>query len=55
MKALQIAKGNVSATPIDLAHADVAPYANGAPQPDGKIDLLDVYVLLLHLVGMVGL
>lgn len=55
MKALQIAKGNVTASPIDLAHADVAPYVNGAPQPDGKIDLLDVYVLMLHLVGMVGL
>jgi hypothetical protein len=55
LKALQIAKGNIAATPLDLAHADVAPYVNGKPQPDGKIDLLDVYVLMLHLVGIVGL
>lgn len=55
VKALQIAKGNIVATDADLAHADVAPYVNGVPQPDGKIDLLDVYVLLLHLVGAVEL
>lgn len=55
MKALQIAKGNIIATPADLAHADVSPYVNGSPTPDGKIDLGDVYVLLLNLVGVLGL
>jgi len=55
MKALQIANGTVTASPIDLAHADCAPYVNGAPKPDGKIDLLDVYILLLYTVGMVEL
>lgn len=54
MKALQIAKGNIVATPADIAHADVAPFVNGAPKPDGKIDLGDVYVLLLNLVGVLG-
>lgn len=55
IKTLQIARGHIVATPNDLAHADVAPFVNGKPQPDGKIDLADVYVLLLNLVGLIGL
>ncbi len=53
LKALQIASGMATASSQDLAHADVAPYRNGAPSPDGKIDLLDVYVLLLRQVGTI--
>jgi FtsP/CotA-like multicopper oxidase with cupredoxin domain len=55
LKALQIAKGLVAATNLDLAHADVAPYINGTPVPDGKIDLNDVYILLLRATGLVPL
>ncbi|GFO57178.1 hypothetical protein GMSM_41850 [Geomonas sp. Red276] len=55
MKALQIANGIQTATPLDLAHGDVAPFANGAPSPDGKIDVGDVYVLLLRQVGLLPL
>ncbi|WP_236021939.1 chitobiase/beta-hexosaminidase C-terminal domain-containing protein [Geomesophilobacter sediminis] len=52
LRALQIAKGQVTPGPLDLAHADVAPSVNGVPQPDGQIDLLDVYVLLRRAVGL---
>jgi len=55
LKALRIATGTLAATPLDLAHGDVSPFVNGVPQPDGKIDLGDVYVLLLRQVGLVPL
>jgi FtsP/CotA-like multicopper oxidase with cupredoxin domain len=54
-KALQIAKGLSVPTPLDLAHGDVAPYISGTPQPDGKIDLLDAYVILRSGVGLMPL
>jgi FtsP/CotA-like multicopper oxidase with cupredoxin domain len=55
MKSLKMANGLAPVTPLDLAHCDVAPYINGIPAPDGKIDLLDVYALLMRLVGLVPL
>jgi len=54
LKALQIASGYLSPTPMDLVHADVAPYSGGAANPDGKIDLLDVYTIMLHQVGLIS-
>jgi hypothetical protein len=55
MRALRIADGIVPATNLDLAHADVAPYLSGVSHPDGKIDLGDVYLLLLRQVGLAPL
>ncbi|MBT0666115.1 chitobiase/beta-hexosaminidase C-terminal domain-containing protein [Geobacter pelophilus] len=54
IKALKIAKGFISPGPLDLVHADVAPYSRGASQPDGRIDLGDVSVILLHLLGVIA-
>jgi FtsP/CotA-like multicopper oxidase with cupredoxin domain len=55
LKALQFANGLATPTTLDLAHADVSPYVNGAPKPDGKIDLGDVYILLLRAAGLIPL
>ena len=54
LRALQIASGIVTPTLLDKAHADVAPYSNGASHPDGKIDLLDVYTIMLRTVGLIS-
>jgi len=54
LKALQIASGYVAPTPMDLVHGDVAPYSGGAAHPDGKIDLLDVYTIMLRSVGLIS-
>ena len=62
--ALRIANGLTPAAPakvasaptafdLNLYHGDVAPYRNGAAQPDGKIDLSDVSVILLLSVGTI--
>jgi FtsP/CotA-like multicopper oxidase with cupredoxin domain len=53
MFALQFANGLAIPDDLDLAHADVAPYRNGASQPDGKIDGADVHVILLRQVGLI--
>jgi hypothetical protein len=53
MIALAIAMGEVTPTPSQLAHADVAPLINGVPQPDGKIDIGDVLWILRKVVGLV--
>ena len=52
--AMQFAKGLVTPSDLDLAHADVAPYRNGHAQPDNKMDLLDVYTILLRQVGIIS-
>ncbi len=54
LKALQIDRGLLSPGPLDLVHADVAPYVGGAAQPDGKIDMLDAYVIMLHGLGLIS-
>lgn len=54
LKALRIAAGLESPTPLDLVHGDVAPYSSGAAHPDGKIDLLDVYTIMLRSVGLIA-
>ncbi len=54
LKALKIASGFVAPTALDLVHADVAPYSGGAAHPDGKVDLLDVYTIMLRSVGLIS-
>jgi hypothetical protein len=46
LKALRISAGLDTPTPSDLAHGDVAPLVGGSRQPDGKIDIGDVVVIL---------
>ncbi|MEI7815725.1 MAG: chitobiase/beta-hexosaminidase C-terminal domain-containing protein, partial [Desulfuromonadales bacterium] len=55
LRALQIAVGLAQVTSLDLIHADVAPYINGNPKPDGKIDSGDAHVLLLRAAGLISL
>ncbi|OGU13877.1 MAG: hypothetical protein A2076_13195 [Geobacteraceae bacterium GWC2_53_11] len=40
----EIAYGHVPASATQLAKYDIAPFVNGKPQPNGTIDLLDLYV-----------
>jgi hypothetical protein len=50
---LRISLGMDPATPQALAHGDVAPLLHGVSQPDGRIDVGDVLVLLRKIVGLV--
>jgi len=50
--ALQIAVGKVTATSDQLVRGDVAPVVNGISQPNGKIDIADVIVILGKVVGI---
>lgn len=54
LKVLQIANGLAAPSPLDIVHGDVAPYSNGAAQPDGKMNLLDVYTIMLRMVGLIA-
>jgi hypothetical protein len=54
LRALRIAAGLIAPTSDDLAHGDVAPLVNGAPHPDGKIDVGDVVVILRKALGMIN-
>jgi hypothetical protein len=54
LRALRIATGLITPTANDLAHGDVAPLVNSVPQPDGKIDIGDVIVILRKSVGLVS-
>ena len=53
LRALLIAAGIVAPTATDMRNGDVAPLIGGIPQPDGKIDMGDVIVLLRRAVGLV--
>ena len=53
LRALRIAAGLVAPTANDLAYGDVAPIVNGVPQPDGRIDIGDVVVILRRAVGLI--
>ena len=53
LRALLIAAGVVAPTATDMRNGDVAPLIGGIPQPDGKIDMGDVIVLLRRAVGLV--
>ena len=50
--ALRIAAGVMTPTASDLIHGDVAPLVSGKPQPDGRIDIGDVVVILRKAVGL---
>ncbi len=52
VKALRIASGLATPTPLEAERADVAPLVDGKPQPDGKIDIGDVIVILRRAVGL---
>jgi FtsP/CotA-like multicopper oxidase with cupredoxin domain len=53
-RSLKIASGLIVGAPMDLVHSDVAPYSDGAAHPDGKLDLLDVYTIMLRSVGLIS-
>ena len=53
LRALQITNGKIAPTALELAHGDVAPYFGSASHPDGKINLGDVSVLLMRVVGSI--
>lgn len=53
LRALRIAVQLVQATPWDLAHGDVAPLVNGAPAPNGAIDISDALAILRKTVGLI--
>ncbi len=44
--ALRIAVGAISSNSTEFLHGDVSPLVNGVPQPDGKIDVGDVVLIL---------
>jgi phage tail protein X len=52
LDALRISVGAKIPTAAELARADVAPIINGIPQPDGKVDIHDVIVILRRVVGL---
>jgi hypothetical protein len=54
LRALRITAGLNIPTGADSAHGDVAPIVNGRPQPDGKIDIGDVVVILRKAVGLIS-
>lgn len=51
LTALQMSVGLQTATAAQLARGDVAPLVGGVPEPDGKIDLGDVAVILRRSIG----
>jgi len=50
--ALRITAGLITPTVSDIVHADVAPFVNNVPHPDGKIDIGDVVVILRKAIGL---
>ena len=54
LRCLQITKGKIVPTALELVHGDVAPYYSGASHPDGKINLGDVSVILMRAVGSIS-
>ncbi len=55
LTALQIAVGKVQSTSDQITRLDIAPYINGRSQPDGKIDIGDVVVILGKVTGNIAL
>lgn len=51
--ALRASVGLFNPTADEIARADVAPFVNGAPVPDNKIDLSDSLMILQKAVGLV--
>ena len=53
--ALQLSVGLVPQDAKYLLHGDIGPLKNGAPAPDGKIDISDVVLILRLIVGALTL
>jgi len=53
LSATRIIHGDITATPEQLQHGDVAPLVNGFPSPDGKITTGDLVVILRKALGLV--
>ncbi|HEY3309291.1 MAG TPA: hypothetical protein VGJ93_12615 [Desulfuromonadaceae bacterium] len=51
LRALKIAVGIIVATPADIINGDLAPIISGTPQPDGKIDIMDVLMILKRVLN----
>jgi hypothetical protein len=51
---MRAALGEITLTPLQRIHADVAPLKNGRPAPDGKVDLGDVLLILRRVVKLVS-
>jgi len=49
--AQKILRGSLLITPLQLAHADVAPLVNGVPVPDGQFGVADMIVLRRKAMG----
>ena len=49
---LTAALGDATLTPAQLKKVDTAPIINGIPQPDGKVDMIDVLIMLRRVVGL---
>ena len=49
---LTAALGEATLTPAQIKKVDTAPIVNGVPRPDGKVDLLDVLIMLRRKVGL---
>jgi len=54
LRAMKISVGLVTPTSTDLLHGDVAPYSNGTSHPDGVINGLDAFTLLLRSIGVIS-
>jgi uncharacterized UPF0146 family protein len=54
LKALRIAVGLDELTPDLLKVADVAPFTDGVPAPDGLLDIADAVVILQKSVGLLN-
>jgi hypothetical protein len=52
LKVFHHAFGSARLTAAELVRADIAPIVNGVSQPDGKVDIHDVIVILRRAVGL---
>jgi len=52
--ALRIAVGLREPSPLEFLHGNVAPLANGVPDPDDKIDIADALAILSKVVGLLS-
>ncbi len=50
---LKAAVGKITPTAQQLRHADLAPFRNGKPLPDGRLDASDALIILARMVGAV--
>ncbi len=50
---MKFASGMAIPDDLDMAHADVAPYRNGASLPDGLMNSLDAFTILLRQVNII--